>query len=216
MHLNASNNENTVNTPRTKVPQMAKGKQTNKHAVQGFGNLYCAGYTFTYSLSKLSVSSPWPGPSPGLAAGTKPPLCVPALGSQPGTTLGRLHRGYDWGPLGKLKLGGSVGVGHLSGGGMTDGVCVGTFPRPACPLVKRAGALHICNADLPPRRLTLGKGASMAGTKQASADGKCHSHFDSWPPFFSRNSAFSSKKKKPSPLIVCFSHNLHSASGPPH
>lgn len=67
----------------------------------------------------------------------------------------------------------------VDGGGMTDGVCVGTMPRPACPLVKRASALPICNADLPSCRLTLGKDASMVGIKQASADGKCHSHFDS-------------------------------------
>lgn len=37
------------------------------------------------------------------------------------------------------------------GGGMTDGLCVGTVPRPACPLVKEASDPPICNADLPPR-----------------------------------------------------------------
>lgn len=90
-------------------------------------------------------------------------------------------------------------------------------PRPACPLVKRASALPICNADPSSCRLTLGKGASMAGIKQASADGKCHSHFDSWPPFFfCKPRPAPLRKKKPSPLIVCFSHNLRSAAGLPH
>ena len=78
------------------------------------------------------------------------------------------------------------GVGRLSGGWneWRMGCVWEPCPRPACPLVKRASALPICNADLSSCRLTLGKGASMAGIKQSSADGKCHSHFDSWPPFF--------------------------------
>lgn len=83
-------------------------------------------------------------------------------------------------PFGQAEVRRESGAGHLlCGGGMMDGVCVGTMPRPAYRLVKRASALPICNADLPSCRLTLGKGASMAGMKRASADGKCHSHFDS-------------------------------------
>lgn len=37
MHLNAWNNGSAVHALRTEVLQMAKGKQTNKHAVQGLG-----------------------------------------------------------------------------------------------------------------------------------------------------------------------------------
>lgn len=194
MHLNASHNGNSVYTVRTKVlfrrQSWGENKQTNmQFSVKGGNSQNRADYTFTYSLSKLPVPSPWPGPSPGLAAGTKPPLCVPALGSQPGRTLGRLRRGYDWGHLGEQRFffrTGWWGVGRLSGGRneWRMGCVWEPCPRPACPLVKRASALPICNADPSSCRLTLGKGASMAGIKQASADGKCHSHFDSWPPFF--------------------------------
>lgn len=83
-------------------------------------------------------------------------------------------------PFGQVEVRREIGgLGVCWGCGMTNGVCVGTMPWSACPLVKRASALPICNADVLPCRLTLGKSASMACIKQASADGKCHSHFDS-------------------------------------
>lgn len=51
----------------TKTLQMPNNKQANS-----LGSSRSAGFTFTYSLSELLVSSPWPGPSPGLAAEQSP------------------------------------------------------------------------------------------------------------------------------------------------
>lgn len=128
----------------------AKGKQTNKHAALcGWSHTAQIISIFSYSLSKLLVSSPWPRPSPGLAAGTKPLLCMAVLGSKPERTLSHFHRGYDWGRSGKLRLVGKWGGWvFVVGGWMTDRVCVGTMPWSACPPLKRASTVQICNSDL--------------------------------------------------------------------
>lgn len=97
-------------------------------------------------------------------AGTKPPLCEPAIGScsaRPPCCPGEPGSGWRW-------------VGLVGGVRMMDGQGVGTLPQPACPLVKeKKGPVPICNADAPP------PSSQAPGTKQPSADGKCHSHFDS-------------------------------------
>lgn len=84
-----------------------------------------------------------PTPPPRLTAGTKPPLCRPASGSQPGRTLSRFNTTKairaSWGWWGCVQWMGVVGL--------TDGVGVGTVPRPACPLLLRSSARSICNAD---------------------------------------------------------------------
>lgn len=64
MHLNASNNGNSVYTPRTKVPQRAKlrEKQTNKHAVQRGG--ICTAQTTPLLTARQSCRSPPIDPDP--------------------------------------------------------------------------------------------------------------------------------------------------------
>lgn len=185
---------------------MAENKQTNSP-----GSWRSTDFTFTSSLSELLVSSPWPrpGPSPGLAAGTKPPLCAPALGSQPGTTSGcppprLLLKGF--GAVRRERVGGEGWA--FIGAEWRMGCVWEPCPDPPVHLWKRPALCQFAMQISP-------LGAWMAGTKQPSADGKCHSHFDSWP-FFSQTAfTFSGKKRKKrttSSHLGGFGPNPHSAS----
>lgn len=212
MHLNASHNGNSVYTVRTKVlfrwQSWGENKQTNmQFSVKG-GKLAKPRRLHLY-LQPVKAAGPLP-----LTRTLPRPCCwnkAPTVGACSGENAGPPPPWLRLGPLGRAEVffrTGWWGVGRLSGGRneWRMGCVWEPCPRPACPLVKRASALPICNADSSSCRLTLGKGASMAGIKQASADGKCHSHFDSWPPFFFfANLDLLLLEKKPPPPLLCAS-----------
>lgn len=227
MHLNASHNGNSVYTVRTKVlfrrQSWGENKQTNmQFSVKG-GKLAKPRRLHLY-LQPVKAAGPLPltRTLPRPCCWNKAPTVCACSGESAWENAGPPPPWLRLGPLGRAEVFFSDGMvgGWAFVGGRNEwrmGCVWEPCPRPACPLVKRASALPICNADPSSCRLTLGKGASMAGIKQASADGKCHSHFDSWPPFFfCKPRPAPLRKKKPSPLIVCFSHNLRSAAGLPH
>ena len=196
MHRNASHNGNSVYTVRTKVPLDGKAEgKTNKQTCSSAlrGKLAKPRRLHLYLLPVKAVGPlPLTRTLPRPCCWNKAPTVCACSGESAWENAGPPPPWLRLGPLGQAEFfffflgreGG--GVGRLSGGWneWRMGCVWEPCPRPACPLVKRASALPICNADLSSCRLTLGKGASMAGIKQSSADGKCHSHFDSWPPFF--------------------------------
>ena len=113
----------TVYTPCTQKcfrwQSWGKNKQTNKHAAQCEATCTRRSRLHLYLLPVKAVGLlPLTRTFPlVLLLGTKPPLCEPALGSWSGRTLSRLHRGYDWGHPGKLRLEREVGgLGGVGGG----------------------------------------------------------------------------------------------------
>lgn len=187
-------------------------KQTVQFRIQRGGTRTAQTTPLLTACQSCRSPPPWPEPSPGLAAGTKPPLCVPALGSQPGRTLGRLHHGLRLRPFGQAEVG---GWGRLSGGGMTDGVCVGTMPPARLSTCEKGQCAANLQCRSPPLQAHFGKrrinGWHKAGLRWWQMS------FPFWflTPFFP-NSGLLLQKRNPSPLIVCFRHNPRSASGLPH
>lgn len=161
-------------------------KQTNK---QWRGTYTVQTKPLLTACQSCGSPPPWPRPSSPLAVGTKPLLCVPASGSQPGRTLSRFNPGYDWGRSGKLRLGGRTEDWGGGGWALTRewddgwGVC-GNRALTRLSTCEKGQCTANLQCKSAPLQALFGKGASIAGPMQASGDGKCHSHFDSWPPFF--------------------------------
>lgn len=140
------------------------------------------------------------------------PRCVRLLwGGSLGESWAASIVGYEWGHSGKLRLGGRWGLLEVCRGVEWRMGCVWEpCPGPPAHLWKGPVRCQFAMQISLLCRLTLWKGTSMASIKQASADGKCHSHFDSWPLFSKLGLILKKRKKKSLLLLLCASAATHS------
>lgn len=171
------------------VPLAGKqtNKQTNKHSAYWWG-AYTA-QTKPLLPARQSCGSPplWPRPSSPLAVGTKPLLCA-CFWESAWENIKLIPSWLRLRPSRQGEVGqedGAWGGGWALMREQDDGwgVC-GNHALTRLSTCEKGQCTANLQCKSTPLLALFGKSASIAGTMQASGDGKCHSHFDSWLPLF--------------------------------